>query len=189
MLVNTHIKEVKDLKGLTKGHVLYFFEDEDQYITNVVDFIKSGLELNEYSVMVENDRDTLLIRKKLMSLFNEDILKKVIFVNNYDFYYAKGNFRINSIFDFLPNLLEDDPSQKLAVRSWAHVEWRDEQEVCKKLSESEKAADLIVAETKLFSVCAYDSNRVSEELKENLLTSHKFLINDQVSKEGKLNIL
>ena len=179
MLVKTHIKEVKDLKSLTKGHVLYFFEVEDQYITNVVDFIISGLELNEHSVIVENDRFIPLIKKRLMSLFSEETLKKVIFVNNYDFYYSKGDFRINSIFEFLPNLLEDDQPQGLAVRSWAHIEWRDEQEVCKKLSDSEKAADLIVTETKLFSVCAYDSKRVSEELKENLLTTHKFLINDQ----------
>ncbi|MCS0669963.1 MEDS domain-containing protein [Cytobacillus firmus] len=173
-----HLKEVHEIQDLTKGHVLYFFKNQDQYISNVIEFVLSGLERNEYSIIIENDRMTPLIKKNLTEKLNNNCLEKVMFVNNYDFYYAKGDFRVNSIFDYLPNLIEGYSEQDLAVRSWAHVEWRDEPEVSKKLSVSEKEADLIVAKTKLLSVCAYDSERVSNELKESLLFCHNFLVNE-----------
>ncbi|MDF2038292.1 MEDS domain-containing protein [Cytobacillus oceanisediminis] len=173
-----HVKEVHEMQDLTKGHVLYFFKNQDQYISNVIEFVLSGLEQNEYSIIVENDRMTPLIKKRLTEKLNNNCLEKVMFVNNYDFYYAKGDFRVNSIFDYLPNLIKGYPELDLAVRSWAHVEWRDEPEVSKKLSVSEKEADLIVAKTKLLSVCAYDSERVSKELKESLLLCHNFLVNE-----------
>ena len=172
------LKEVHEIQDLTKGHVLYFFKNQDHYISNVIEFVLSGLERNEYSIIIENDRMTPLIKKSLTEKLNNNCLKKVMFVNNYDFYYAKGDFRVNSIFDYLPNLIEGYSEQDLAVRSWAHVEWRDEPEVSKKLSVSEKEADLIVAKTKLLSVCAYDSERVSNELKESLLSCHNFLVNE-----------
>ncbi|MEH7886083.1 MEDS domain-containing protein [Bacillus sp. JJ1609] len=101
------------------------------------------------------------------------------FVNNYDFYYAKGDFRINSIFDYLPNLIKCNSEVDLVVRSWAHVEWRDEREVSKNILDSENEADKIVTVTKTLSVCAYDSERVSKEFKEGLLTCHNFLINEK----------
>ncbi|WP_244671239.1 MEDS domain-containing protein [Bacillus sp. NTK034] len=166
------------MQDLTKGHVLYFFKNQDQYISNVMEFVLSGLERNEYSIIIENDRMTPLIKESLTMKLNKSCLKKVKFINNYDFYYAKGDFRVNSIFDYLPNLIEGYSEQDLTVRSWAHVEWRDELEVSKKLSASEKEADLIVAKTKLLSVCAYDSDRVSQELKESLLFCHNFFVNE-----------
>lgn len=176
---STHLIEINEIRNLTKGHVLYFFDNQDQYVSNVVDFIISGLELNEYCIIVENDRYTPLIKKRLTDLVNESQLGKVRFVNNYDFYYAKGNFRINSIFDYLPNLIKDNSQLDLGVRSWAHIEWRDEREVSKNLLDSENEADKIVTETKLLSVCAYDTERVSQEFKEGLLTCHNFLINEK----------
>jgi hypothetical protein len=178
-LESTHLIEINEIQNLTTGHVLYFFDNQDQYVSNVVDFIISGLELNEYCIIVENDRYTPLINKRLTGLVNESRLEKVAFVNNYDFYYAQGDFRINSIFDFLPKLIKDSSQLDLGVRSWAHIEWRDEQEVSKKLLKSENEADKIVTETKLLSVCAYDTERVSPEFKKGLLTCHNFLINEK----------
>ncbi|ESU33364.1 hypothetical protein G3A_06695 [Bacillus sp. 17376] len=174
-----HLKVVKELANQAKGHGIYFFQDQERYISNVVDFVISGLERNEYSIIVENDRIIPLIQKRLTALFDESRLEKVKYVNNYDFYYAKGDFRINSIFEFLPNIIEGFSELDVAVRSWAHVEWRDEVEVSKKLMASEKEADVIVNETNLLSVCAYDFERVSEEFKEGLLSCHNFFINEK----------
>ena len=46
-LESTHLKEVNELANLTRGHGIYFFRNQDQYITNVVDFVISGLKRNE----------------------------------------------------------------------------------------------------------------------------------------------
>ncbi|RFU60976.1 MEDS domain-containing protein [Peribacillus glennii] len=179
---------INHLKNLTEGHVIYFFEDVEDYLKNVVDFVISGLEQNQYSIIIENDRISPLLKKVFESMLNESQLNKVRFINNFDFYFAKGDFGCNSIFEFLPRLIEGYGEQEFAVRSWAHVEWGDEHEVPKKLSDSEKEADVIVSEKRLLSVCAYDSDRVSEELKVNLLTHHNFLMNNQGNKQEKLNI-
>ncbi|WP_335432030.1 MEDS domain-containing protein [Bacillus sp. JJ1609] len=61
---STHLIEINEIQNLAKGHVLYFFDNQDQYISNVVDFIISGLKLNEYCIILENDRITPLIKKK-----------------------------------------------------------------------------------------------------------------------------
>ncbi|WP_026695458.1 MEDS domain-containing protein [Peribacillus kribbensis] len=176
---STQVIEVIGTKNLTKGHVLYFYESLEKYISNVVDFILSGLKQNEYSIIVENDRITPLIKKRLTMSVKANSLEKVMFINNYDFYYAKGDFRINSIFDYFLKFTEGDPVQDAVLRSWAHVEWRDEREISGTLLASENEADKIVSETNLLSVCAYDSTRVSIEFMEGLLDCHNYLISEK----------
>jgi hypothetical protein len=166
-----------NLQALPLVTDIYFFKNQEQYVTRLVDFVINGIERNEYSIIVENDRITPLVSKKLRELFDESRLEKVVFVNNYDFYYANGDFSVNSIFDFIPNIIEGYSEIDSDIRSWAHVEWRDDQEINKKLLVSEQEADLVVTDTKLLSVCAYDSERVSTELKDGLLGCHNFIIN------------
>jgi hypothetical protein len=178
-LESMQLKEVNELAGLTTGHGLYFFKNQEQYVTRLVDFVINGIERNEYSIIVENDRIIPLVSKKLAELFDESRLEKVVFVNNYDFYYANGNFSVNSIFDFIPNLIEGYSEIDLEIRSWAHVEWRDEQEINRKLIDSEQEAGIIVSEPEILAVCAYDSDRVSTELEKGLLSCHNFIISDK----------
>lgn len=181
-LVKMHFKTINHLKDLTEGHILYFFENEEDYINHVKDFVISGLEQNQYSIIIENDRINLMLKKKLEPILKHSQSNQVFIINNFDFYYAKGDFQCNSIFDYLPHLIDGYSPEGFAVRSWAHVEWGDEREMDKKLSISEKEADGIVRENNLLSVCAYDSYRVSEQLKGNLLNRHNYLLSDYTSK-------
>lgn len=168
-----------NLQALPKGHGLYFFENQEQYVTRVVDFVISGVEQGEYSIIVENDRLIPLITKRLTESVDESSLEKVKFINNYDFYYAKGDFSVNSIPDFLPSLIDGYSELDVVIRSWAHVEWRVEQEITRKLIVSEQESDTIVAEAKFLAVCAYDFERVSQELIDGLINCHDFIINDK----------
>ncbi|WLR57399.1 MEDS domain-containing protein [Mesobacillus subterraneus] len=68
-----HLKEVNEIANQAKGHGLYFFQDQERYISNVIDFVISGLERNEYSIIIENDRITPLIIKRLTVLLNETV--------------------------------------------------------------------------------------------------------------------
>ncbi|WP_082347307.1 MEDS domain-containing protein [Bacillus sp. FJAT-18017] len=172
-----HFKITNHLKNLTEGHILYIFENIEDYIRHIEDFVMYGLEQNQYPIIIENDRINLLLRKSLAAILSKSQSNKVIIINNFDFYYAKGDFQCNSIFEYLPRLIEGY-SDEVVVRTWAHVEWGDERDVHKKLSISEKEADVIVSHKKLLSVCAYDAYRVNDELKENLLNRHNFLLKD-----------
>lgn len=178
-LESMQLKEVNELAGLTKGHGLYFFKDQELYVSRLVDFVLSGLDRDEYSIIIENDRIIPLITRRLKESLDERKFDKVKFVNNYDFYYAKGDFNVNSIFDYLPNLIDDYSEMDVVIRTWAHVEWRDDHEISQKLILSEQAADVIVSDTELLSVCAYDSERVSIEIETGLLNCHNFLIKDK----------
>ncbi|WP_456272820.1 MEDS domain-containing protein [Bacillus sp. AK031] len=175
MLEKTHYKTINRLNNLTEGHILYIFEDVEEYIKNVVDFVNCGLEENQYCIIIENDRINLMLQDRLAKILNKSQLSKVVIINNFDFYYAKGDFQCNSIFEYLPKLIENF-SEEIPVRSWAHVEWRDEGEIHQNLSASEKEADVIVSQERLLSVCAYDSERVSGKLKESLINHHNFLL-------------
>ncbi|WP_231687913.1 MEDS domain-containing protein [Bacillus sp. FJAT-27251] len=187
VLEKTHFKTVKHLKNLTEGHILYIFENLEKYIKNVVDFVMCGLEQNQYSLIIENDRINLMLKKHLAPMLSKDQLNKVMIINNYDFYYVKGDFQCNSIFEYLPKLIEGYSEEGFSVLSWAHVEWGDEAEVHKKLSNSEKEACIIVNDKKLLSVCAYDSDRVNEALKGSLINHHNFLLNDQEKSMSEAN--
>ncbi|TRZ39776.1 hypothetical protein CEQ21_02180 [Niallia circulans] len=169
---------IDNLKGLNEGHIIYFFEYIDAYIKNVIDFAISGLEQDQYSIIIENDRISPLILKGLKEIVSGSQLNKIKFINNYDFYFAKGDFQCASIFDYLPSLIKDYSKQQFSVRSWAHVEWGDVQEIHENLANSEQEADIIVKENRLLSVCAYDADRVSETTRNNLISRHGFLIND-----------
>ncbi|OCA87772.1 hypothetical protein A8F94_07955 [Bacillus sp. FJAT-27225] len=182
----TNFKSINHLKNHTEGHILYIFENLEEYINHIEDFVISGLEQNQYSIIIENDRINLMLKKRLATILSHSQLKKVIIINNFDFYYAKGDFQCNSIFECLPNLIEGYTEEGVAVRSWAHVEWGDEREVHKKLSISEKEADVIVSEKRLLSVCAYDSDRVNEKLKGNLSGRHNYLLKDLGSNHESL---
>ena len=177
----TDFKAINHLKNLTEGHILYIFENMEEYIKNVVDFVSCGLEQNQYSIIIENDRINLMLEKVLPTMLSKSQLNKVFIINNYDFYYAKGDFQCSSIFEYLPNLIEGYSEEKCAVRSWAHVEWGDAREVHKKLTISETEADVIVSEKRLLSVCAYDSERVTEGLKRKLINRHNFLLDDRLA--------
>jgi hypothetical protein len=177
MLEKTHYNTINRLNNLAEGHILYIFENVEEYIKNVVDFVNCGLEENQYCLIIENDRINLMLKDSLAKTLSKSQLSKVLIINNYDFYYAKGDFQCNSIFEYLPKLIEGY-SEEVPVRSWAHVEWRDEGEIHHNLSASEKEADVIVSQERLLSVCAYDSAKVNEELKESLINHHNFILKD-----------
>lgn len=181
ILEKNQLTVIDNLKNLNEGHIIYFFEYMDPYIQNVIDFVISGLEQNQYSIIIENDRIIPLIQKGLKDLLSDTQLNKIKFVNNYDFYFAKGSFQCASIFDYLPRLIKGYSKQTFSVRSWAHVEWGDVLEVHENITNSEKEADVIVKENRLLSVCAYDSVRVSETTRNRLITHHNFLIHDYSS--------
>lgn len=177
-LKQIEVQEVPDLRSLTKGHVAYFFTDQEQYVSNVVDYVIAGLRQNECTIIVESDRMAPMIVLKLAQKLTAPELDQVRFLNNYEFYYAHGDFRINSIPDLLPTLFKGEFDPDMCYRTWAHIEWRDESEVSK-LLHSEEQADIIVAEENLLSVCAYDSRRVSGDFRDRLLASHSIHLHDK----------
>lgn len=66
--------------------------------------------------------------------------------------------------------------ENISFRTWAHVEWGQQDEIYKILEEFENEADRLVTAQELCLVCAYDAERIPNSLKTSLMKCHKFLI-------------
>ncbi|MBD8015993.1 MEDS domain-containing protein [Microbacterium sp. APC 3898] len=175
-------KEIADIQDILKKsegvHIFYYVEELERYIDNAVSYIVSGIEHGDQVLFVESERLYPIIFKRVKDLVSEEQLKNIHFVNNFTFYWRKGNFHPPTILAYFSDLVSPFMEENLSFRTWGHVEWRDETEIKQKIKEYESAVDQLVPQIKAVSVCAYDAPRVSDSLKEILMNSHKFLMTD-----------
>lgn len=73
-------------------HVLYSYNGWKNYIEQAVSFIKDGILMEEYVILIENERIYRMIQKELNAHLTSDQLKLVHPVNNFDFYYSSGSY-------------------------------------------------------------------------------------------------
>lgn len=168
------IKKYQD----TEGHIFYQFENADNYLTNVVTFITTGVKSGSNIILIENDRNTIRINKRLKRELNHEEIANVHFVNNFDFYFKNKCFDPQRVFahykqNILPYLENDVP-----LWTWGLVEWGDDHEIIRLIEDYEKKVDRFVNENGLISVCAYDVNRTPHRLKEMLFRCHSVMLTD-----------
>lgn len=73
-------------------HVLYSYNEIENYITQVISFILDGIEAEEYTILIENDRLYPIIQKKLSMRLTKDQFKFIHFVNSLSFYFSSGSY-------------------------------------------------------------------------------------------------
>ena len=161
------------------AHILYTFDDEDIYLENAVKYIVSGLEQGYHVLIIESKRNIPKMREKLESLLTEEQLSKAHYVNNHDFYILNGNFHAPTILNYFSRFIGPLLDDKGSCLTWAHVEWGDDQEMSKVIAEFEKESDKRVCELGTISVCAYNSARISDDLKEELYKTHSDYFTDE----------
>lgn len=178
MVEKTVTQQLKELQQAEGGHIFYYSNDLDCYIQNAVSYIVSGVEQGEQILMVENDKIYSLIQEKVKKLLNREQLKKVHFINNFDFYWQHGDFHPPTVLAFFSKILGPHLENNQAIRAWGHVEWRDEKCISENLEDFEREANEIISTVKVWAVCAYDADRVSESLKAGLMRTHEFYMTD-----------
>nr|WP_241840569.1 MEDS domain-containing protein [Fictibacillus sp. S7] len=101
------------------------------------------------------------------------------FINNFDFYFWNGNFYPETILskfsDIVTPLIEKDNS----VRTWGHVEWGSQEELEETLEKFEIEVDQMLKNVKVITVCAYNAERVSDDLKDKLMRYHDYFMTDE----------
>lgn len=150
----------------------------ESYVKNAVSYILSGLQEGNHVILIENDKIRPLIDEKISGKLPASELKKIKYVNNFDFYWSTGNFHTPTIVAYFSQILEPFLTNSIPVRTWAHVEWGQMQDIADTISKFEEAAHQSVTSMKLLAVCAYDDSRLSPQLKKTLLQSHTHLITD-----------
>lgn len=168
-----------------EGHIFYFSENQQKYIENAASFIVSGIERGGCVLLIENEKIMALLRKRIARTLTKEQLKKVLSVNNYDYYYySRGAFDTPSIVSYFSKLMQPYVELNLPIFTWAHIEWNDEQEITSKIISFEKSANNVVTSMKLLSICAYNADRLTLSMKESLMEHHDAMMTD----DGLVNI-
>ncbi|MFJ7744478.1 MEDS domain-containing protein [Peribacillus sp. NPDC097295] len=171
---------MKELQESDGGHVFYCFNELDTYIHNQTMFIISGVEQGNDVLVAENDRIFPFVYKKLQAQLNEEQLKKVHHINNFDFYCFEGNFYPSTMVDYFSRNIERYEKSDVSLQTWGHIEWgRSDHAVIESITEYEKRANQIIADKGIISVCAYDECRMNPTLKSLLMKHHGVFMTDE----------
>ncbi|WP_260320178.1 MULTISPECIES: MEDS domain-containing protein [Peribacillus] len=169
---------MKDEKSL---HVLYPYNDMENYIEQVMKFIQDGITAGEYTILVENDRLFPLIHKELSKRLKNDQMKFIHFVNNFDFYCSSGSYHPPAIEEYFNKMVQPYVENKISFRSWAHVEWATIEEPLDIIEEFERIVDEAVNQLSFPLICAYSELKMPAHLEKILLETHPYiLIGDEI---------
>ncbi len=173
-------EKVRTTAETVKGHVFYCFEDKQKYVQNVVTYIIAGIKQGDHVLLVENNKLYSIIQKELQKHLNKEQLVKIKYVNNFDFYFMHNTFHPEQVLAFCFKTLQPFLKEgTFSVRTWGHVEWREDENIEKEIRHYEGKLDEMVDMHQITAVCAYDKDRLSENLKTKLIECHDFFMEDE----------
>lgn len=167
------------LRQTDYAHILYLTEQTDLYIENAVSYVLDGVRNGDRVLFVENPRIYPQVQKKLQQLLAPGELDLIHYVNNFDFYWRKGNFHPEAILEYFESVVGSFTADGRQCRTWGHIEWGSQEDIDQKIVEYETEIDRSVPQRKVVSVCSYDAHRVSDSLRERLMHCHGYLMKDQ----------
>ncbi|MBS8264322.1 3-ketoacyl-ACP reductase [Mesobacillus boroniphilus] len=174
-------KKINDLIATIKetgAHIFYSYESEEKYVDNLIIYVASAIGLGNHIMIIENDRIMPELQKRIKVEFDEKQQEMIHTINNYEFYCYRGNFNKETILSYLENMLAPFLEKNIPIQTWAHVEWRDQEDIFQNLGDYEKEADSMLKGTNLITVCGYDAIRVPDSLKDILKDSHDYYMTD-----------
>lgn len=159
-------------------HVLYPYNEMENYIKQVLSYIQDGIMAGDYVILVENDRIYPIIHKELSTRLTKDQMELLHFVNNFDFYCSSGSYHPPAIEEYFNKTVQPYIENKISFRSWAHVEWATFEEPLHIIEEFERTVDKAVNLLSFPLICAYKGERMPEYLKTILLETHPYVLED-----------
>src|SRR5690606_3821069 len=185
MVDNTHSEKsnIQQLFEEKNAHVLYFYSDNVSYLKQVISYIEEGIVAGEYVFLVENERNYRLIIKELCARYTEAEMKLFRYVNSISFYLSSGSYYPPAIEAYFAEMVQPFVDNKITFRSWAHVEWASIKGPTHLIEIFERIVDQAVNEIPFSLICAYDRNRIPEDLHEVLLKTHPYILEG-----GELNL-
>jgi hypothetical protein len=159
-------------------HVLYSYNEMENYIKQVLSYIQDGIMAGDYVILVENDRIYPIIQKELSTRLTKDQMELLHFVNNFDFYCSSGSYHPPAIEEYFNKTVQPYVENKISFRSWAHVEWATLEEPLHIIEEFERTVDKAVNLLSFPLICAYKGERMPDYLKTILLETHPYVLKD-----------
>jgi len=157
-------------------HVLYSFNKEEDYMTQVLNYIHDGIVAGEYIILIENARLYPEIHKELSLKYPKTQLELVHYVNSLDFYFSSGSYHPPAIHEYFKSVVNPYVQNETAFRSWAHVEWASMQDPLYLIEDFEKIVEGAVNELSFPLICAYNGDKLPEYVKTFLMETHPYVL-------------
>jgi hypothetical protein len=166
------------LKNNKSAHLLYAYNGMGNYIKNAAAYIVDGVEKDQSIILIENERYYPYLMEELKKYMNEEQMKKIHPVNNFDFYYSSGSYHPPAIIEYIEKTHMPFIENNITFRTWTHVEWSTIDGPLSIVEELETVVDKLVADMGLVVMCAYEEEGMPESLKSSLLRTHKYILTD-----------
>ncbi|WP_349409694.1 MEDS domain-containing protein [Pseudalkalibacillus sp. SCS-8] len=159
-------------------HVLYEYENMQNYIEQVVRFIEEGISVGDFVILIENDPVYHMIKKELDNRLTNDQLEYVHRVNNFDFYFSSGSYHPPAIVQYFNKVVQPYVDKELPFRSWAHVEWSSLEGPLHIIEDFERIVDKAVHQYSFPLICAYEKKLMPNHLKTLLMETHPYVLSE-----------
>lgn len=169
--MHEEISLAKLIKIKNNTRILYSFNNDEYYIKNLIAYIKACIENGDHIFVIENSLIfdiTMEIIKKNLSKEQQELIH---FVDNYNYYRYDKSFSISTV-------LNPYSKENIIIRTWAHVVWKQQNNIDGKVAKMEKLANSSIQEMNVMSVCTYASTDISASLQNILMRSHEYLMTD-----------
>ncbi|MFE1629589.1 ATP-binding protein [Brevibacillus reuszeri] len=184
--MNNQTIQLNEIMQITSGHILYFYEDPESYVENAVSFVLTGIEKGHHLLVIDNTQRLEQIYQKLVKVMTRESMNDIHFYDSHEFYAIHDDFHWDTILSHFSEILSPYLTKNLTVRTWAHVEWREQGEILSKMEHFETMADHSVNCHGVLSVCAYNSNRVPASFLNKMLRSHEYYMTDEELQKSTL---
>ncbi|MFP7288146.1 ATP-binding protein [Shouchella clausii] len=161
------------------GHIVYLYEDADRYFENAAAYVTTGVHHGHQILFIDSEICYRRLLQKLESLLTAEQLESVHYIDSYEFYRLYGDFHYHSIAQHFKAILQPYLERGDSVRTWAHVEWAEQDGTPAKIEDFERTADCWVTGNGILSVCAYGARNISASLQLSLLRDHEYLMTDE----------
>ncbi|WP_066316253.1 MEDS domain-containing protein [Bacillus sp. FJAT-29814] len=161
------------------AHILYLYNKKEIYLKNLMAYIKAGIYHHHHIMIIENASVYVEAGKLIRQLFSKEEQKLISYIDNDTFYNNHGNFISHNIVEHFGKILSPLRNDHISVRTWANVQWRNQENIEAELAAHEKVADCSIKDMGIMSVCSYSSSSISASLETRLMQSHEFLMTDE----------
>ncbi|SDN08549.1 MEDS: MEthanogen/methylotroph, DcmR Sensory domain [Fictibacillus solisalsi] len=169
---------IEELRSLKQGHILYKYENEVKYLSNLLSFIMLGLKRQHRVLVVESEKNLPKLKEQLESLIPVDKMSEILLINNFDFYLLNGDFHTHTIVNHFSNQTMVLDQVNKPAWTWAHVEWSSQEANCELVQKFEFKANEVIHKERRLSVCAYPLERLTPKLNSILSNNHDYLLSD-----------
>jgi len=159
-------------------HILYMYNEIDQYMANAVRFIIDGLVNREAVLFVDTEHRIAAMREELESRgFPPERHRNLIFTDSARAYYVGDRFdggQAGKLIDLIQPFVEKNEK----IRTWGQVLLPDRDVVLEQLRTFEYHSDHFIERTGTISVCAYNGLTTPAYIQNELLKSHNYFMTD-----------